>query len=271
VRFSEPRRLVLLQRLSRLRQRLQRRALIHLVRLVIHVLQLLKHLLLRNLAWLLRRRQDLELLHLRRVQEFHFGLPHPASRALLLHNVLPLLRHLEVLRRLQEQVREQVRERRAPQAVLLRKARDFQLVPVDHLLVDSRVPAHLKVFDLQAHLAKRVPAGRGLACHCAPEADLQEDILSAPAAPANVVAGPIKDLSADNVPAQPAEQEFRKLNPASRFMRASRPRREAVRSSRSAMRKVNANSILCAPARVRAQDGRRKRSLWRQYSASHGK
>jgi hypothetical protein len=136
--------------------------------------------------------------------------------------------------------------------------------------VDSRVPARLRVFDLQPHLAN-VPAARALGCHCVPEADLQEDILSVPVVPANEVAGPIKDLSADNVPARPAEQEFRKLNPASLFMRANRPRRVAVRSSRSAMRKVNANSILCVPARVRARDGRRKPSLWRQYNASRGK
>jgi len=270
VRFPEPRGLVLLQRLPRLRR--QRRALIHqAIRLVIHLLHLLKHLLLRNPVWLLRRlllrrRQDLELLHLRRVQEFHFGLPHPASRALLLHNVLPLLRHLEVLPRLQEQVQEQ----RDLSAVLLPKAKDFQFVPVHHHLVGSHVPVRLKVFDLQPRLAN-VPAARALVCHCVPEADLQEDIRSAPVVPANEAGGPIKDLSADNARVRPAEQEFRKLNPASRFMRASRPRREAVRSSRSAMRKVNANSILCARARVRAQDGRRKLSLWRQYSASHGK
>jgi len=137
--------------------------------------------------------------------------------------------------------------------------------------VDSRVRAHLRIFVLQPRLAKRVLAGLALVCHCAQEADLQEDILSAPAVPANAVVGPIKDLSADSVPARPAEQEFRKLNPASRFMRANLPRREAVRSSRSAMRKVNANCIQCVPARVQAQDGRRKLSLWRRYSASRGK
>jgi hypothetical protein len=240
-----------------------------------HLLHLLKHLLLRNPAWLLRRlllrrRQDLEFLYLRRVQEFHFGPQHPASRALPLRNVLPLLRHLEVPRRLQEQVREQVREQRARLAVLPRKAKDFQLVPAHHHLVDSLVPARLRVLDLQPHPAN-VPAARALGCHCVPEADLQEDILSVPAVPANEVAGPIKDLSADSVLAPPAEQEFRKLSPASRFMHGSRPRRAAVRSSRSAMRKVNANSILCVPARVRAQDGRRKPSLWRQYNASRGK
>jgi hypothetical protein len=142
---------------------------------------------------------------------------------------------------------------------------------VDHHPVDSRVPAHLRIFVLQRRLAKRVLAGRALVCHCAPEADLQEDILSAPAAPANEVADPDKDLSADNVPAQPAEQEFQRLNPASRFMRASRPRRAAVRSSRSVTRKVNANFIRCAPALVQALDGRRKLSPSRRCNVSPGK
>jgi hypothetical protein len=207
--------------------------------------------------------------HLRRVREFRFVPPHLASRALRLHNVLPLLRHLVLPRRLQEQVLEQ----RDPLAVLLRKGRDFQLAPVVHRLVDSRVRAHLRIFVLQPHLAKRVLAGLALVCHCAQEADLQEDILSAPAAaaPANEVADPDKDLSADNVPAQPAEQEFQRLNPASRFMRASRPRRAAVRSLRSVTRKVNANFIRCAPARVQALDGRRKLSPSRRCNASPGK
>ena len=172
-------------------------------------------------------------------------------------------------RRLQEQVLEQ----RDPLAVLLRKGRDFQLVPVVHRPVDSRVRAHLRIFVLQPHLAKRVLAGLALVCHCAQEADLQEDILSAPAAaaPANEVADPDKDLSADNVPAQPAEQEFQRLNPASRFMRASRPRRAAVRSLRSVTRKVNANFIRCAPARVQALDGRRKLNPSRRCNASPAK
>jgi hypothetical protein len=38
-----------------------------------------------------------------------------------------------------------------------------------------------------------------------------------------------KDPSAVNAPAQPAGQEFRKLNLGSRFMRANRPRRVGVR------------------------------------------
>jgi hypothetical protein len=210
--------------------------------------------------------------HLRRVREFRFVRPHLASRALRLHNVLPLLRHLVLPRRLQEQVREQVLEQRDPLAVLLRKGRDFQLVPVVHRLVDSRVRAHLRIFVLQLHLAKRVLAGLALVCHCAQEADLQEDILSAPAAaPANEVADPDKDLSADNVPAQPAELEFQRPNPASRFMRASRPRRAAVRSLRSVTRKVNANFIRCAPARVQVLDGRRKLNPSRRCNASPGK
>jgi hypothetical protein len=208
--------------------------------------------------------------HLRRVQEFRFALPHPASRALPQHNVLPLLRHQEVPRRLQQQVRGQVRERDLP-AVLLRKAKDFQFVPERHHLADNLAPARLRVFVLQPHLDKRVRVDRALVCRCAPEADLREDILSAPAAPANEAAGPDKALSADNALELPAEQEFRKLNPASLFMRENLPRHVAVRSSRSAMRKVNANSIRCEPVRVRAQDGRRKPSLWRQYSASRGK
>jgi hypothetical protein len=116
--------------------------------------------------------------------------------------------------------------------------------------VDSRVPAHLRVFVLRGHLAKHVPVGRDPACRCVQEADLREDILSARADPANEVAGPIKDPLADNVPERPVEQEFRKLSRASRFMRANRPRRAAVRLSRSAMRKVNANCIRCVPARV---------------------
>jgi hypothetical protein len=203
------------------------------MRLAIQLLHLLKHLLLRNPAWLLRRLllrplQDLELRHLRRVREFRFALPHPASRALLVHNVLPLLRYREVLRRLREQVQEQVREQRDLQAVLLRKAKDIQFVPERRHLVGSHVPVRLRVSVQQPHLAN-VRAARALVCHCVPEADLQEDILSAPVAPANEAAGPIKDLSADSVPARPGEQEFRKLNPASRFMRVNRPRRAAVR------------------------------------------
>jgi hypothetical protein len=121
---------------------------------------------------------------------------------------------------------------------------------VHHHPVGSRVPAHLRVFVLQGHLAKHVPAGRDPACRCVQEADLREDILSVPADPENEVAGPIKDPSADSVPERPVEREFRKLNRASRFMRANRPRRAAVRSSRSAMRKVNANYIRCVPAQV---------------------
>jgi hypothetical protein len=199
------------------------------MRLAIQLLHLLKHLLLRNPAWLLRRLllrplQDLELRHLRRVREFRFALPHPASRALLVHNVLPLLRYREVLRRLREQVQEQ----RDLQAVLLRKAKDIQFVPERRHLVGSHVPVRLRVSVQRPHLAN-VRAARALVCHCVPEADLPEDILSAPAVLANEVAGPIKDLSADNVPARPAEQEFRKLNPASRFMRVNRPRHAAVR------------------------------------------
>ena len=135
----------------------------------------------------------------------------------------------------------------------------------------SHVPARLRVFVPQPPLAKRVRAARGLACHCVREADLREDILSVRVAPANEVAGPIKDPSADSVPVQPAELEFRRLNPASRFMRANRPRPAAVHLSRSVMRKVNANFIRCGPVRVRAQDGRRKLNPSRQYSASPGK
>ena len=224
MRFLEPRRRVLQPRHPHLRRRLQRRVLIH-----PHI-QLLKHLSLRNLRQLpqsprLRLRQDLELRHLRRVQEFRFGLPHPVSRVLLRRSDLPQQLQREVLRRLQEQLRV----RRVPLAVLLRKAKDFQFVPVDRLPVGSHVPARLRVFVPQLHLAKLVRADRDPVCHCVPEADLPEDIRSVPAVPANEVAGPIKDPSADSVPAQPAELEFRKQNPASRFTRASRPRRAAVR------------------------------------------
>ena len=201
--------------------------------LILQLIHLVRHPLLRNPAWLLRRLllrplQDLELRHLRRVQEFHCGQPHPASRALLVHNVLPLLRHREGPRRLQEQVRERVQEHRDLPAVLLRKAKDFQFVLVRHHMVGSHVPARLRVSVQQPHLAN-VPAARAPGCHCAPEADLQEGILSVPVVPANEVAGPIKDLSADNVPVRPAEQESRKPNPASLFMRANLPRRAAVR------------------------------------------
>ena len=161
--------------------------------------------------------------------------------------------------------------RRVLRVPLLLKAKDFQFAPVDRLPVGSHVPARLRVFLPQLRLDKRVPVDRDPVCHCVPEADLPEDIRSVPAVPANEVGGPIKDLSGANVPAQPEEQEFQKLNPASRFMRANRPRRAAVRSSKSVMRKVNANSIRCAPARVQAPDGRRKPSLSRQCSASPAK
>jgi hypothetical protein len=195
--------------------------------------------------------------HLRRVREFRYGPRYPASRALLLHNALPPRHHLEYRRRL-----EQVREHRDPRA-LRRKAKDFQFAPERHQ-VDSLVPVRRRVFVLQPHPVKLAPAARVLVCHCVPEADLQEDIRSVRAAPANEVAGPGKDLWADSVPVQPAEQEFRRLNPASRCMRGSRLHRVAVRSSRSAMRKASANSIRCERARVQAQDDRRKPSLWRQ-------
>jgi hypothetical protein len=186
-----------------------------------------------------------------------------------------LLRRSDLPQQLQREVRrrhqEQAREHRDPRAVLLRRAKGFQFAPVDRLPVGSHVPARLRVFVPQLRLAKPVLVDRDPVCRCVPEADLQEDIRSAPAVPANVVAGPIKDPSEVNGPARPAEQEFRKLNPASRFTRANLPRRAAVRSSRSAMRKVNASSIRCGPVRVRAQDGRRRPSLSRQYSASRVK
>jgi hypothetical protein len=186
-----------------------------------------------------------------------------------------LLRRSDLPQQLQREVRhrhqERAREHRGLQAVLLRKAKGFRFAPVDHLPVDSHVLARLRVIVLQLHLDKRAPVGCDPVCHCDPEADLREDILSVPVAPANEAAGPIRDPSGANAPAQPAEQEFRKPNPASRFTRANLPRRAAVRSSRSAMRKVNVNSIRCAPARVQAQDGRRKPSLSRQYNASPAK
>jgi hypothetical protein len=142
---------------------------------------------------------------------------------------------------------------------------------VDHHLVGSHVPARLRVIVLQLRLDKRVLVARDPVCRCDPEADLREDILSVPVAPANEAVGPIRDPSVANAPAQPAEQEFRKPNPASRFTRVNRPRRAAVPSSRSAMRKVNANSIQCVPARAQAQGERRKPSLSRQYNASPAK
>ena len=229
------------------------------------------NLLLRNLEWLrqpllLRPRQDLGLRHLRRVREFHFVLPRPVSRALLLHSGLPLLHHREVPHR-----REQVQVHRVLRVLLLSRAKDIRFVRVGHHRVDSLVPARLRVFVPPPRLDKRVPEGRGPACHCVPEVGLQEDILSVPAAPANEAAGQIKDLSGGNVPVQPEEQEFRKLNRASLFMRANLPRRAAVRSSRSVTRKVNASFIRCVPAQVPVLDGRRRPSLWRQYSASRGK
>jgi hypothetical protein len=91
--------------------------------------------------------------------------------------------------------------------------------------------------------------------------DLREGTLNVLLAPANEVAGPDKDLSADNAPARPAEQEFRKLNPASHCMRASPPRRAAVRLSRSVTPKANESSIRCAPERVQAPDEWRRPSL----------
>jgi hypothetical protein len=186
-----------------------------------------------------------------------------------------LLRRSDLPQQLQREVRprdqEQAREHRDQPVVLLRKAKGFQFAPVDRLPVGSHVPARLRVFVPQLRLDRRVLVDPDPVCRCVPEADLPEDIRSVPAAPANVVAGPIKDPSADNVLVQPAEQEFRKLNPASRFTRANLPRRAAVRSSRSVTQKVNANFIQCAPARVQAQEGRRRPSLSRQYSASRGK
>ncbi len=270
MRLPELRRLARLERLPRPRRRLQRRAPIRqLKRLLIH---LLRYPLPPNPEWLRRRLllrplQDLELRRLRRVREFRLDLQCPVSRVLLRRSDLPQQLQREARHRHQEPAREHL----DPPAVLLRRARDFRFVPVERLPVGSRVPAHLRVFVPQPPLDKRVRAAHALVCHCAREADLREDILSVRVAPANEAAGPIKDLSADNVPAQPAEQEFRKLNPASRFTRANLPRRAAVRSSKSVTRKVNANSIRCAPARVRALGERRKPNLWRRYSASHGK
>jgi hypothetical protein len=226
------------------------------------------NLLLRNLEWLLqplllRPRQDLELRHPRRVRAFRFVLPRPVSRALLLHSGLPQrpqreLRHLHP---------ELVQVRRVLR-VLLRRAKDIRFVRVRHRRVDSRVPERLRIFVRQPRLDKRVPAGRDPACRCAPEADLLEDILSVPVAPANEEAGRIKDRSVDNVQVRPAEQEFRKLNRVNRFTHGSRLRRVAVRSSKSVMRKANANCIRCVLARVQAQGDRRKLSLSRRFSAS---
>jgi hypothetical protein len=114
-------------------------------------------------------------------------------------------------------------------ALLLRKVKDIQFVPVHHRLADNLVPAHRRVFVRQPRPAKRVLADRVPVCRCDPVVELQEDILSVPAAPANEVEGPAKGPLVDNAPAQPAGQEFRKLNPASLFMHANRPRRAAVR------------------------------------------
>ena len=166
--------------------------------------------------------QDPELRHQRRVPAFHFGLPRPASQALLRRSVLLLRLQLEVPRQ------EQVRVQRDPQ-VLLRKAKDFRYDRERHRLADNLVPARLRVFVRQPHLAKRVPVGLDPVCRCAPEADLREDIPSVLAAPANEVAGPDKDPWADNAPVQRAELEFRRLNLASRCTRANRPHRVAVR------------------------------------------
>jgi len=112
---------------------------------------------------------------------------------------------------------------------LLRKAKDFRYDRERHRLADNLVPARLKVFVRQPHLAKRVPAGRAPVCRCAPEAGLQEDIPSVLAAPANEVAGPDKAPWADNAQVQRAELEFQRLNLVNRFTRANRPRRVAAR------------------------------------------
>ena len=151
-------------------------------------------------------------------QACRFGLPRRVSQALLPRSVLLL----QLLRQ------EQVRVQRDPQ-VLLRKAKDFRFDRERHRLADNLVPARLRVFVRQPHLAKRVPADRAPVCRCAPEADLREDIRNVPAAPASEVAGPDKDRLADNAPAQRAELEFPRLNLASRCTRANRLRRVAVR------------------------------------------
>ena len=160
--------------------------------------------------------------HQPRVQAFHFGLPRPASQALLRRSVLLLQLQLEVPRQ------EQVRVQRDPQ-VLLRKAKDFRYDRERHRLADNLVPARLRVFVRQPHLAKRVPVGLDPVCRCAPEADLLEDIPSVLAAPANEVAGPDKAPWADNAQVQRAELEFQRLNLVNRFTRANRPRRVAAR------------------------------------------
>jgi hypothetical protein len=162
--------------------------------------------------------------HLRRVLAFRFDLPRPGSRALPQRSDLPWQLHRIIPHRLQGPVRLP----HDPEALLIRKASDFQFVPVHHRLADSLVPARLRVFVRQPRPAKRVLADRVPVCHCDLVVELQEDILSAPAARANEVAGPVKDLSEDNALAQPAEQEFQRLSRASRFMRANRPRRAVV-------------------------------------------
>jgi hypothetical protein len=137
--------------------------------------------------------------------------------------------HLDLSPQLPRALPHRLRERvQGDLQGLLHKAKDIQFAPVHQRVAGRLARARLRVFVRQPHLAKRAPAVRALGCHCAPEADLQEDIHSVPAALANEVEDPVKDPSADSVPAQPAEQEFRKLNPASRFMRANRPRRAAV-------------------------------------------
>ena len=77
----------------------------------------------------------------------------------------------------------------------------------------------------------------------------QEGFRNVPAAQAAV---PGKLRSEASVPAQPPEACPR-LSQASRSTRASRPPRVVVRSSKSALPKVNAVSTLCAPAQARGQ------------------
>ena len=196
--------------------RLQRRALIHqLIRLHIH---LLKHLLLRNPAWLLRR------LLLRRPPRPGVapsaprpGVPlrpcrtRPAGRSRCTTSC-----RCCAIWKSRVGFRNKLGNRFWNSATRWRSSFARPKISSSsrwhHHPVGSHVPARLRVFVPQPHLAN-VPAARAPVCHCVPEADLQEDILSAPAAPANEVAGPIKDLSADNVPVRPAEQEFRKAEP----------------------------------------------------------
>lgn len=133
--------------------------------------------------------------------------------------------------------------------------------------IRGKDPVHRKVCVLlRLRVGLLVPAVRRDRAVLRVPVVLPEDFRNVPAAQAAV---PDKLPSAASVPAQPLEA-FPRPSRASRCMRASRPPRVGVHSSRSALPKANAGCILCARVQVRVRAARSSNQL-RPFSASRAK